>query len=113
MWQPQPGAWACWEHSAMASTATAQPPSCCRVVSQCTAGLPDGKPRYVMGIGYPLDIVICSGGPAEVWQLAEAAAVAAAAPWSVAAGNGATSPLHRALCIHACARMPPAHTFCG
>ena len=33
-----------------------------RVVSQCTAGLPDGKPRYVMGIGYPLDIVICSGG---------------------------------------------------
>ncbi len=38
-----------------------------RVVSQCTAGLPAGKPRYVMGIGYPLDIVICSGrapGPA-------------------------------------------------
>lgn len=32
-----------------------------RVVSQCTAGLPDDKPRYVMGIGYPLDIVICSG----------------------------------------------------
>jgi hypothetical protein len=31
-------------------------------VSQCTAGLPEGKPRYVMGIGYPLDIVICSGG---------------------------------------------------
>jgi hypothetical protein len=32
----------------------------CRVVSQCTAGLPEGKPRYVMGVGYPLDIVICS-----------------------------------------------------
>ena len=40
-------------------------PGCCRVsrrvVSQCTTGLPEGKPRYVMGIGYPLDIVICSG----------------------------------------------------
>ena len=32
-----------------------------RVVSQCTAGLPEGKPRYVMGVGYPLDILICSG----------------------------------------------------
>jgi queuine tRNA-ribosyltransferase len=30
-----------------------------RVVAQSTAGLPPGKPRYVMGIGYPLDIVIC------------------------------------------------------
>ena len=37
----------------------------CRVVAQCTApgtGLPFNKPRYVMGIGYPLDIVMCSGG---------------------------------------------------
>ena len=36
-----------------------------RVVAQCTApgtGLPEDKPRYVMGIGYPLDIVVCSGG---------------------------------------------------
>ncbi len=35
-----------------------------RVVAQCTApgtGLPADKPRYVMGVGYPLDIVICSG----------------------------------------------------
>ena len=35
-----------------------------RVVAQCTApdsGLPEDKPRYVMGIGYPLDILICSG----------------------------------------------------
>jgi queuine tRNA-ribosyltransferase len=31
-----------------------------RVVAQCAAGLPPGKPRYVMGIGYPLDIVVCS-----------------------------------------------------
>ncbi len=38
--------------------------SASRVVAQCTApgtGLPPDKPRYVMGIGYPLDIVICSG----------------------------------------------------
>jgi len=31
-----------------------------RVVAQCAAGLPQGKPRYVMGIGYPLDIVVCT-----------------------------------------------------
>jgi hypothetical protein len=31
-----------------------------RVVAQCAAGLPPGKPRYVMGIGYPLDVVVCS-----------------------------------------------------
>ena len=33
-------------------------------MAQCTApgtGLPFNKPRYVMGIGYPLDIVMCSG----------------------------------------------------
>ncbi|EIE21665.1 Queuine tRNA-ribosyltransferase [Coccomyxa subellipsoidea C-169] len=35
-----------------------------RVVAQCTApgtGLPPDKPRYVMGVGYPLDIVISLG----------------------------------------------------
>lgn len=30
----------------------------CRVVAACTAMLPDGKPRYVMGIGYPEDLVV-------------------------------------------------------
>eukprot|EP01041_Mallomonas_annulata_P003614 gene3614-7194_t len=30
-----------------------------RVVAQCTAKLPDDKPRYLMGVGYPLDLVIC------------------------------------------------------
>mmetsp|Transcript_6443 Transcript_6443/g.24953 ORF Transcript_6443/g.24953 Transcript_6443/m.24953 type:complete len:229 (-) Transcript_6443:1566-2252(-) len=30
----------------------------CRVVAQCTASLPDDKPRYVMGVGYPLDLVV-------------------------------------------------------
>jgi queuine tRNA-ribosyltransferase len=39
-----------------------------RVVSQCTAGLPEGKPRYVMGIGYPLDIVICSALGADMYD---------------------------------------------
>lgn len=39
-----------------------------RVVAQCTAGLPDGKPRYVMGIGYPLDIVICSALGADMYD---------------------------------------------
>lgn len=39
-----------------------------KVVSQCTAGLPAGKPRYVMGIGYPLDIVICSALGADMYD---------------------------------------------
>ncbi|GLC34723.1 hypothetical protein PLESTB_001230700 [Pleodorina starrii] len=39
-----------------------------RVVSQCTAGLPPGKPRYVMGIGYPLDIVVCSALGADMFD---------------------------------------------
>jgi queuine tRNA-ribosyltransferase len=33
-----------------------------RVVAQCAAGLPAGKPRYVMGIGHSLDIVVCRWG---------------------------------------------------
>lgn len=39
-----------------------------RVVAQCTAGLPPGKPRYVMGIGYPLDIVVCSCLGADMYD---------------------------------------------
>lgn len=31
-----------------------------RIVSQCTAKLPDDKPRYLMGVGYPVDLVVCS-----------------------------------------------------
>jgi len=33
-----------------------------KVVEQCTrpgTGLPEHKPRYLMGVGYPLDIVVC------------------------------------------------------
>jgi len=30
----------------------------CRVVSTCTSLLPTNKPRYVMGIGYPEDLVV-------------------------------------------------------
>eukprot|EP00455_Lapot_gusevi_P055698 TRINITY_DN9097_c0_g1_i1.p1 TRINITY_DN9097_c0_g1~~TRINITY_DN9097_c0_g1_i1.p1 ORF type:complete len:470 (-),score=68.03 TRINITY_DN9097_c0_g1_i1:91-1428(-) len=31
-----------------------------RVVEQCTARLPPQKPRYCMGVGYPLDLVVCT-----------------------------------------------------
>lgn len=31
-----------------------------RVVRHCCAHLPPHKPRYLMGVGYPLDIVVCS-----------------------------------------------------
>ncbi|KAF7861630.1 uncharacterized protein EAF02_010584 [Botrytis sinoallii] len=30
----------------------------CRVVNTCTSLLPENKPRYVMGIGYPEDLVV-------------------------------------------------------
>jgi queuine tRNA-ribosyltransferase len=31
-----------------------------RVVHQCTSRLPWDKPRYLMGVGYPLDLVVCT-----------------------------------------------------
>nr|POF00963.1 queuine trna-ribosyltransferase catalytic subunit [Quercus suber] len=30
----------------------------CKVVDTCTSLLPEGKPRYVMGVGYPEDILV-------------------------------------------------------
>ncbi|CAI5984425.1 unnamed protein product [Closterium sp. NIES-65] len=39
-----------------------------RVVAQCTAALPANKPRYVMGVGYPLDIVVCSALGADMYD---------------------------------------------
>ncbi|KAK8789813.1 hypothetical protein WA158_006593 [Blastocystis sp. Blastoise] len=42
--------------------------SFCRVVEFCTARLPEGKPRYVMGVGYPLDILVCSALGADMYD---------------------------------------------
>ncbi|XP_010530164.1 PREDICTED: queuine tRNA-ribosyltransferase catalytic subunit 1-like [Tarenaya hassleriana] len=39
-----------------------------RVVAQCTEALPEDKPRYVMGVGYPLDIVVCSALGADMYD---------------------------------------------
>ncbi|GBG75148.1 hypothetical protein CBR_g19661 [Chara braunii] len=39
-----------------------------RVVEQCTAALPENKPRYVMGVGYPLDILVCSALGADMYD---------------------------------------------
>ena len=35
---------------------------------QCAQGLPENKPRYVMGVGYPLDIVLCSALGADMYD---------------------------------------------
>lgn len=32
------------------------------------SALPPGKPRYVMGIGYPLDVVLCSALGADMYD---------------------------------------------
>jgi len=39
-----------------------------RVVSQCTSRLPNLKPRYVMGVGYPLDIICCVALGADMFD---------------------------------------------
>lgn len=39
-----------------------------RVVAKCTARLPEHKPRYVMGVGYPLDLVVCSALGADMFD---------------------------------------------
>jgi len=30
-----------------------------RIVTQCTSKLPQNKPRYLMGVGFPVDLVVC------------------------------------------------------
>lgn len=40
----------------------------CKVVSQCCDALPVNKPRYVMGVGYPLDLVLCSALGADMYD---------------------------------------------
>lgn len=39
-----------------------------KVVAYCTERLPVNKPRYVMGIGYPLDVVVCSALGADMYD---------------------------------------------
>ena len=40
----------------------------CKVVSSCTSMLPEKKPRYVMGVGYPEDIVVCIALGADMFD---------------------------------------------
>ncbi len=39
-----------------------------RVVAYCTARLPADKPRYLMGVGYPLDLVVCSALGVDMYK---------------------------------------------
>jgi queuine tRNA-ribosyltransferase catalytic subunit len=39
-----------------------------RVVAQCAPALPRSKPRYVMGVGYPVDIVVCVALGADMFD---------------------------------------------
>ncbi|CAG8108089.1 unnamed protein product [Penicillium salamii] len=40
----------------------------CKVVDTCTGLLPDNKPRYVMGVGYPEDIVVAVALGADMFD---------------------------------------------
>lgn len=37
-------------------------------VDACTGWLPDHKPRYVMGVGYPEDLVVCVALGADMFD---------------------------------------------
>lgn len=39
-----------------------------KVVAQCASALPAGKPRYVMGVGYPVDVVVCTALGADMYD---------------------------------------------
>jgi len=39
-----------------------------RIVSHCTERLPKDKPRYVMGVGYPIDLVLCTALGADMYD---------------------------------------------
>ena len=39
-----------------------------RMVAHCTRALPADKPRYVMGVGHPLDVVVCSALGADMYD---------------------------------------------
>lgn len=39
-----------------------------RIVAQCAAALPADRPRYVMGIGYPVDVVVCTALGADMYD---------------------------------------------
>ena len=38
------------------------------VVEHCLSRLPEHKPRYVMGVGYPLDMVVCAALGADMYD---------------------------------------------
>ena len=39
-----------------------------RVADQCCRALPDTTPRYLMGVGYPLDLVVCTALSVDIYD---------------------------------------------
>lgn len=39
-----------------------------RIVAHCAVRLPENKPRYIMGVGYPLDLVVCTALGADMYD---------------------------------------------
>jgi hypothetical protein len=70
----------------------------CKVVSTCTDMLPDNKPRYVMGVGYPEDLVVSVALGADmfdcVWPTRTAVS-ASSAPLSFHLTNPPTTALRQ------------------
>ena len=84
-----------------------------RVVARCAAALPRSKPRYVMGVGYPVDIVVCSALGADMY---DSVYPTRTARFGVALVNGAGGSIklknklyesaHRTLFLAQCMYMP-------
>lgn len=55
----------------------------CKVVSTCTDMLPVGKPRYVMGVGYPEDIVVSVALGADMFDCVWPTRTAVSAGWAL------------------------------
>ncbi|RPB09029.1 queuine tRNA-ribosyltransferase [Morchella conica CCBAS932] len=65
--------------------------SYCKVVKACTEMLPEGKPRYVMGVGYPEDLIVSVALGADMFDCVWGTRTAIRHPQKARFGNAITS----------------------
>ena len=89
-----------------------------RVVDHGAARLPRAKPRYLMGVGYPLDIVVCSAlgidmydcvYPTRTGRFGTAMVHGGTLRLRAAAYAGDSAPIDATCACHVCARYTRAH----
>ena len=89
-----------------------------RVVAHGTARLPPSKPRYLMGVGYPLDIVVCTAlgidmydcvYPTRTGRFGTALVHAGLIKLKAAAAADDCGPIDATCACHVCARYSRSH----